>query len=303
MRVFVTGSTGFVGSAVVEELLARGHSVLALRSKKKVDPRAEELAVDLFDLDALTRGIAGCDAAIHLVGIIMQDRERGVTFSRMHVDAVSAVTRACELAGVRRYVHMSAIGVREDAPAEYHRTKARGEAIVRNSTLDWTIIRPSLIHGPRGEFVRMLANWARFKQPPFLFMPYFGAGLLGTDGAGKLQPVFVNDVARTFVDALQKPETMRQTYELGGPDIITWPELHAIASRAFVGRKRLTLPIPAWVGRTLTTVLPEKLLGTNRDQVEMSQEDNVADMTAHRRDFGWEPAPFEPTLRGYADQV
>jgi NADH dehydrogenase len=303
MRILVTGASGFVGSSVIDRLISAGHEAVALRSRRPVDPRATEVRADLFDVDSLAKAMAGCGGVIHLVGIISEDKSRGVTFERMHVDATRTVVEACAKANVRRLVHMSAICAREDAPAEYHRTKARAEAIVKGSSLDWTIIRPSLIHGPRGEFVQMLAAWARMKKAPFLFMPYFGRGVLGLGGAGKLQPVFVDDVARLFVDALTTPASIWQIYEIGGPDVMTWPELHAIASRAFVGRKRLTVPIPAWWARILTSVVPEKLLGTNRDQVEMSQEDNVADMTAFCRDFGFPLSGFEETLHGYAGRV
>ena len=136
----------------------------------------------LFDPKALDDGLAGCEAVIHLVGIIKEQPGRGMTFHRVHVEGTRAVVEAAKRNGVRRFVHMSALGSRPDADSDYHRTKYEAEQAVRGGGLEWTILRPSLIHGPRGEFMRMEARWARGKGPPFFFMPYFGAGLLGAAG-------------------------------------------------------------------------------------------------------------------------
>lgn len=160
-----------------------------------------------------------------------------------------------------------------------------------------------MIHGPRGEFMRMEANWAKKKAVPFVFMPYFGAGLLGTGGAGKLQPVFVEDVARAFVEALENPKAVNQTYDLAGPDVMTWPELHRAVSRAVVGRPRMTVPVPAWYAKAITHVVPRSMLPFNHDQVVMSQEENTAPIGKFVNDFGFTPQPFEATLNAYAREL
>jgi NADH dehydrogenase len=202
---------------------------------------------------------------------------------------------------------MSALGARPDAVSDYHKTKFRAEEYARASGLDWTIFRPSLIHGPRGEFMRMEAMWARRRAPfPVLFMPfmpYFGAGMLGFGGAGLLQPVYVNDVARAFVDALEQKKTIGEVYPIGGPDQLTWPELHRTVARAVVGRRRMVFPIPVWAGKLYAAIGIAPILGFNRDQVIMSQEDNTCDLTKFRDDFGWEPQPFDASLRTYASQL
>lgn len=309
-RVFVTGGSGFVGSAVIDELLRRDYAVNALVNRRPLqikDDRVRSIPGGLFNAKALAEGLSGCDAAIHLVGIITEKPSRGVTFERMHFDATRRVVDAAKAAGVRRYVHMSALGVRPDAVSDYHKTKFRAEEYVRASSLDWTIFRPSLIHGPGGEFMRMEAMWARKRMPPPLlftpFMPYFGAGMLGRGGAGKLQPVYVGDVARAFADALEKPETVGEVYLLGGPTTYTWPELHQAVAQAVVGHRRWVMPMPVWKAKLLAGAGLGPLLGFNRDQVIMSQEDNTADASKFVADFGWQPRPFEPTLNGYARQL
>ncbi len=305
-RVFLTGGSGFVGSAVLAELLARGHAINALVNRGTLRAAGDNVRVvkgDLFDAAALDAGMAGCDVVVHLVGIIMEKPAKGVTFQRVHVEGTRNVLDAAKRSGVRRHVHMSALGTRPGADSDYHRTKHEAEQAVRGSGLDWTIIRPSMIHGPRGEFTDMLAKWSRGKAAPFLFMPYFGAGPLGLGGAGMLQPVYVNDVARAFVDAIENPRAVGQTYDLGGSERLTWPDLHRAAAEIIAGKKRPVVAIPAWYARAISRVLPASLLPFNRDQVVMSQEDNTADLTKFTGDFGWEPKPFRATLKTYAHEL
>ena len=304
-RVFVTGASGFVGSAIIEELVGRGYDVSALVHRRKLaldDRRVRTIEGSLFDSRALEEGIRGCTAVIHVVGIIMEHQRKGITFERIHHQGTRSVVDATVRAGVKRYIHMSALGTRPDAVSEYHKTKYKAEQYVRASGLDWTIFRPSMIHGPRGELMQMEAAWARKRAPAPLFfmpiMPYFGG-----KNAGTLQPVYVGDVARAFVDAVEKPQTVGEVYLLGGADRVTWPELHQTVAEAVVGKKRLVASMPVPVAKTLAATGVSKLLGFNRDQVIMSQEDNTCDLTKFLDGFGWEPRPFAETVRTYAKQL
>jgi uncharacterized protein YbjT (DUF2867 family) len=282
-RIFLTGGTGFVGTAVVRELVGRGFGVNALVRGRAVDVGGDVTSFqgDLFDVNVLDAAIRGCVAVVHLVGIIAENPARGVTFGRIHVDGTKAVVDATKRAGVRRYVHMSALGTRANAVSEYHKTKWLAEEYVRGSGLDWTIIRPGMIHGPGGDFVRMEVAWARRRKAPWVAMPYFGKGLFGTKGAGMLQPVFVDDVARAFVDAIEKPQSIGKTCEIAGTERVTWPELHDAFARA----------------------VPAGLLPFNRAQVQMSQEDNTTDLGPFTADFGWTPRGLAETLRLYAERL
>ena len=305
-EVFVTGGSGFVGSAVIRELLARNDTIRALTHRGKVvagGERVRSIPADVFDSAALCRGMQGCDAVIHIIGIIMENPSRGMTFERVHFEGMKSVVDAAKAAGVKRYIHMSALGTRAGARSDYHKTKFKAEQYVRASGLDWTIFRPSLIHGPGGEFMRLEAAWARHQKPPFLFMPYFGRGILGMGGAGKLQPVFVNDVARAFVDAMKNPRTIGEVYPIGGSQVITWPQMHRIVAQAVTGRKRAVIALPAWYAKLVAAITPAALLPFNRDQVIMSQEDSTCDTTKFTDDFGWEPRAFEETLNSYAAQL
>lgn len=316
-RVMVTGATGFVGGWVVRELVRRGITAVCLsrsgdRLHRRFDGSARErievVEGTLSDRDALRRAADGCQAAIHLVGIILESPLTGQTFDRIHRRGTINVVEAVRNAGVRRYAHMSALGTRPDAVAEYHRTKYAAEQFVRESGLDWTIFRPSLIHGPDGEFMRLIKVFVCDLIPPVI--PYFG------DGENLLQPVSVKDVAYCFVESLFRPETVGQTYELGGPMSYSWKSLYRTCQRLMPCARRKPLvstPLPIakvlpWVVMPTLTALgvvsaKMRLLRFNRGQVTMSQEDNVCDPTLAERAFGITMRAFEDELYDYADQI
>ncbi len=300
--VALTGATGFVGSYVLTHLLQAGYAVRALsRSASKLPkhPRLTIVQGELSAPAALARLVENAQSVIHLVGIIAEVPRKGQTFERVHVQGTADLLAAALPAGVSRWVQMSALGARADAPARYFTTKWQAEEAVRASGLPATIFRPSIIHGPEGEFIQMVKGFWTSWLPPFV--PYFGAGPLGLGKRTRVQPIWVDDVARCFVGSLSAAATINKTYCLGGPDILTWPELYAAVKRHLPAAKpKPILAIPAWKAR-LIAGLP--LVPFNRDQVEMSQEDSLCDMTAAQADLGIQMAPFEPTLAQYASRI
>lgn len=309
LRVFVTGATGFVGRYVVRELVARGHRPVCLtRSEGKLldvfEPserdRIDTVRGTLFDGEAIALGASGAGAAIHLVGIIAERGDQ--TFDRVHRRGTEAVLEAVRNAGVKRYVHMSALGSRLAAPSAYHRSKWAAEEAVRRSGLEWTIFQPSLIHGPDGEFIRMLRSLACGFFPPV--MPYFGRG------RHRLQPVDVRDVAHCFVEALRRSETAEQTYELGGPRTYTWRELYSVA-RCLLPCARKWKPMvgqPVLIARLMaatimkTPFVPDKYR-FNKAQILMSQEDSICDQTRAERAIDISFRDFEQELAAYSSEI
>lgn len=258
MIVAVTGASGFVGGEILRELRAAG-------AKARTVGRGA----------ALREALAGADAVIHLVGII---HERGAnTFQAAHVEMTRAVLAAATAAGVRRYLHMSALGTRAGARSRYHQTKWGAEELVRQSGLAWTIFRPSLIYGVQDKAINALATAAR-RLPA---VPVLG------DGRSKIQPVAVEQVARCFVAALRCEAAVGQVYELCGPVALTWDELNDQLLAA-LGRRKPKLHLPMALARPVAAVLEQVLQEPpfTRDQLLMLAEDNTGDPEAARRDLG-----------------
>ncbi len=283
--VLVAGASGFVGRHVVARLAAGGYRVRAAARRSVSDPtlaNIEWISADALDPGSLIQAAAGCDAVIHLIGIIRPTPEQG--FEQAHVRATANMLHAAEKAGVRRYVQMSALGAAPQAASAYHRTKWGGEQLVRAGAPAWTIFRPSLIHGPGGEFTALLRAWSLGRAPPFLFMPFFGGGFFGQRAVTKIQPVYVGDVAEIFVRSLENDRTTGKTYAVGGPRAMSWPEMLSIASAIIRGRPRAALGIPFWVGRLLARLaLPG--LPFQIDQVIMAAQDNTCDVSPLLADF------------------
>jgi NADH dehydrogenase len=282
VKVLVTGGTGFIGTALVKALVRNGHQVVVFsRGFKDPQRSVEWVQGSVLDRDRLRGALAGCDAAIHLVGIISEIGDQ--TFERMHVEATRNVVDSLHWAGVRRLVHMSALGARPDAPARYHSSKAAAEALVRSSGLDWTIFRPSLVYGPGDAFVNLF-DWISKWSP---IVPVMGPG------TNLLQPVAVEFVAEAFATALNSTPSLGQTIDLCGPDRLSFRALiqRILAAR---GRTRWVLSIP-WPLARLQARMMEWLFPTllrkapplNRDQLLMLHEDNVGD-----------PAPALQLLEG-----
>lgn len=292
-RVFVTGATGFVGRAVVQALRAHGHTVRCLvRRGSERDLRGlgaiERVEGDVLVRPGLEEDMAGCQAVIHLVGIIREQPSRGVTFAQVHTQGTNNVLAAAAAAGVRRFLHMSALGARPNARSRYHRTKWAAEEAVRASGLRWTIFRPSIIYGRGDQFITMLAYFVR-RYP---MTPVIGSG------RQRLQPVPVEDVAEGFARGLVTGAAEKQTYEVGGPDTVTMIELLDVIGAA-VGRRRVRkLHMPLGLMRPLTRLL-HRLPGfpVTPDQLLMLEEDNAGDPTPVYTTFGLTPMPLATGIR------
>lgn len=287
MTVLVTGATGFVGREVLRQLRAAGHHVRILaRNPQRAAPAADVHVGNVLHPESLRCAADGCDAVIHLVGIISEIGEQ--TFENVHLGATQNVLAEAQRAGVKRWIHMSALGTRPNALSRYHLTKWAAEEAIRASGLDWTILRPSLIYGPQDHFVNLFAGMARWSP----VLPVMGSG------KSLLQPVSVEDVARSFVGALTEPSCIRQALDVCGPDRITFNQVLDVILAA-LGKRRLKLHIPLPIARIqavlLETVYPlvlRKAPPLNRDQLLMLQEDNVGDPSTVETLFGLKQAKF-----------
>jgi NADH dehydrogenase len=271
-RILVTGATGFVGRAVVAELLQRGYQVVALARRQESqasEPGLVRVAADVLG-EGWQRWAEGCQAIIHLVGIIRPRPKEGVTFQGAHVEATARVIQVCQKQGIGRLLHMSAVGANPQASTPYHRTKGEAEQLVMASGLAWTIFRPSVIFGPGDGFTTTLAGVIR----RFPVVPIFG------DGSYPLQPVAVEEVAEAFALSLDNPRAIGQVVELGGPEVLTYLQvLQRVAASLGKRRAFLRLPLP-WVRagvKVLSFLLPNPPI--TPDELAMLVAGSIADTT------------------------
>lgn len=273
-KVLVLGGTGFVGSHVCQKLaLLPLRITLPTRRTENAKhlqslPTVDVLQVDVHDEAALTRLVAGHDAVINLVAILHGNE---AAFNRAHVELPQKLARACQAAGVRRVVHVSALGAALDAPSMYQRSKARGEQILQAAALELTLLRPSVIFGAEDKFLKVFAKL----QQIFPIIPLAGADT-------RFQPVWVDDVAQAIVQCLQDPKTAGQVFDLCGPDVMTLRQLVEFSGKASGirhGEGRPVFGLPLALGRlqaALMSLAPGEPL-MSRDNLDSMAVDNITD--------------------------
>lgn len=280
----VIGGAGFVGRHLCQQLATRGYRVrVPTRDRERAKaltllPTVDVVVADVQDPAALAAIVKGCDAVINLVGVLHDARgKRG--FDAAHVQLARKVVAACRANKVRRLLHMSALAAATDAPSAYLRSKGEAEKIVRESGLDFTIFRPSVIFGPDDSFLNMFACLTRA-------LPVIA---LASPGA-RFQPVYVDDVAAAFVRALPDMKTFGQSYALCGPQRYTLRELVAYVGR-ITGRQRPILGLNralSYCQACAMEWLPVKLM--TRDNLRSMEIDSVSDSVFP---FGIKPQALE----------
>ena len=291
MRVFLTGATGFVGGHVLKRLLAEGHSVRALvrgpaMAKLPAGNRTELIRGDVVEGSGLDEGMQGCEAVIHLVGIISETGKN--TFDNVHHIGTRNLVEAAKQNGISRFVQMSALGVRADGVSKYQTSKWKGEETVRESGISYCILRPSLIFGPGSGFVTQMLGIMR-KAP--IVRPVPGGG------KPRFRPIHVEDVAACFVQALSNPMATNKTIELGGSDELSLDEvLQTIADAAGIRKLAIHIPMPLMfaVAMVAQTLLPHPPVTVG--QLRMMKEGSTCDIGPMIAAFGIQPVGFRAGL-------
>jgi len=294
--IFLTGGSGFVGGHVVHELRGRDLPVRCLvrnpRRGSKLAALGAELAKgDVTDPASLRRSVAGAETVVHLVAI-RQGRDE--QFRRVMVDGTRDLLAAAEEAGVRRFVHMSALGTSEETKdlVPYFRAKWEAEQLVRASGIPHVIFRPSFIFGPDGGILPTFVKLARLTP----VTPIVGSG------RQRIQPIWVDDVAAYFAEAATRDDVVDSLFELGGPDTVSWNEFWVELKRVR-GLRRPSIHIPVALMK-VNALITERLPGDiplTRDLLKMLEHgDNVVSNDDAVRTFGLPLLPLRDQLRRVA---
>ncbi len=285
-RVLITGGTGFVGSGIVKALSDAGLTLLVRSPRDMATPNhATVVQGDVTDPASLTGKLDGIETVIHLVGII--EEQGSATFDSIIRQGTENIVAEAKRAGVTHFIHMSALGAKNDPEYGYHTAKWKAEQAVKASGVPYTIFRPSVIFGPDDGFINTLAALVRAAP----VVPVVGSG------QSRFQPVSLRDVADSFARAVADPATtVGKTYELGGANAYTYEEMLDVIG-AEMGKKRPKVHIPVGLMKLVVRAsqpLPKKLRPpVTNEQLKMLALDNSTADSATERLIGRKPIALE----------
>lgn len=294
MLIFLSGGTGFIGSHSANRLIEAGHKVRLLSTKgpghaRNLPPgQAEFVNGNILDPESLKGKMGGCDVAINFVGIIIE--VGGATFERVHVHGLHNLLGEAKKAGIKRFIHISALGTSDKPVSEYFRTKWQGEQLIKSSGIPYVILRPSLVFGPEDKFFNMLK--------PMLSLPVIP---VAGDGKTKFQPIYVEDLAACLAQAVEKDEPLNGVWEIAGSQQFTFDEMLDLMALVLGKSKKPKLHIPMPI-MTVFARAAEKLFSkpfVTRDQLKMLSLDNTTSSNAVTDTFGIQPHRFDEALREY----
>lgn len=292
--LIVFGGTGFLGRRVVRRALqeswiprvvARHPRPLLFDDTQHVP---EQVVADIRDPEAVARAVRGADGVVNAVALYVQSRSE--RFDTTHVVGAGHVAQAAKRAGAR-LVHFSGIGVDRRSRSAYVRARALGEERVRDAYPESVILRPSALFGPGDALLSAMAPMIKWLP----VIPLFG------EGAGRVQPLHVDDAARAVFAALERDDAAGNTYELGGPDVFTYRELwQALARQSGRRRRFVSVSFKTWkMLAAAGSLLPSPPI--TRDQLELVRRDNVVGREKTFKDLGIEPGSLVHVVDGLKD--
>lgn len=292
--IVIAGASGFVGSHLVDYLVARGQQVKCLARSDGAGRALEAKGAQVFrgditDAASLNGLICHGDFIVHLVGIIEEKGES--TFQRVHVDGTRNLVSEAIRAGAAHFFYQSALGADRDSWSAYQRTKAEAEELVSRCGIPYTIFRPSLIVGPWDGFTLKILDL--LKLSPVIPIP--------GSGSAKFQPVYIADWLSCIGKVIDAPERYGATYEIGGPEHLTYRQIVETLAQAS-GLSRPSFPIPMGLMKFGASLL-EKMLPSppvTSDQLRLLEQDNITDLQAVERHFGFRPKTFGDAVREFA---
>lgn len=303
MRVALIGGTGFVGGYLVDALLEAGHEPALLvrpgsEGKVRRPDSCRITAGDVGDPGALRQVLLGAQAVIYNIGILRAFPGQGITFEALHHEGAARAMDLAREEGISRFLLMSANGVRKGG-TPYQHTKVLAEEHLAASGLDYTIFRPSVIFGePLGNMEIATQLYREMIRMPLPAVGFHNGLVPGKDPV-LMSPVHVRDVADAFVSSLDDETTFGKIFEIGGPEILSWPDMLRRIATA-VGKRKLVLPMPIAAMKLAASCLDWlPFFPVTRDQLEMLAQGNTASCDALERLIGREPRRFDADSLAY----
>lgn len=292
-EVLVTGGTGFLGRYVCRALIARGllpRLLVRVGSENRIPEdirRACRVTPgDVTNREFVENAAQSTKAIIHLAGIVREYPEKGITFGKVHVDATRHAVHAARAWGIPRFVYVSALGAAAGDSRRYFASKGEAEEVVRRSGLFWTVFRPGSIFGPGDRFVSELGKAVR--RAPFLPVP--------GDGKFLLQPVFVGDVVKGIVDCLDRPDTSGKTFDVSGPEQITYGELvDRVAAAADIRVRKIHVAVPT-IRQAVRVLSRFRTFPLSNDMLDVLMAGYAYDGTPYFSAFGIPPVSLSEYL-------
>lgn len=297
--ILVAGGTGFVGSGIVRELARRGKTVAVLtRDAQRARARFPGLDIefrqgDVCDPASLPPAVAGCQTIIGsqtFPNSPVEDPRRGRTFAEVDAAGTERLVAAAKEAGVKRYIYISAVGAAPDGRYHWFRAKWRAETAVRESGMTWVIFRPSWVFGPEDVALNRFLRMSRFLP----FVP-----MIGSPSRQRVQPVFIDDVARAVAEAVDNPAADNRLFEIGGPEVMSLADVLRTAL-AVSGRRRFLLSAPAPLMKAAAALLqhlPGRPLTPNA--IDFITMDAVAQPSDLEETLGIKLTPLRDALATY----
>jgi NADH dehydrogenase len=303
MKVSIIGGTGFVGSHILKRLSAEGHTTRVLvrpgsEHKLPVVSGCDAVSGDVGDEAAVRGCLDGTDAVVYLIGILREVPSQGITFDALQRRGAERTFDIARELGISRMLLMSANGI-DAAATPYQQTKLAAEEALKASGLDWTIFRPSVIFGDPDGRMELCSQLKSDLIDAPMPAPLFYEGLLPKDAGGfLLAPVHVEDVAEAFVRSLDRAESYGQTYELCGPEALSWKQILTTIAAA-VGKRKLMMPAPVMAIGSAAALLDRfSWFPVTRDQLKMLLAGNTCVDDGLGR-LGIAPRPFDQSALSY----
>lgn len=295
--IAMLGSSGFIGTYLTLNLTQMGNRLRLLYHTTNPDfvsPRGqiETFRGSINDEESLIRCFEGCDQVYHLVGIIVETGTK--TFQGTVAEGTARVVSAARKAGVKKIFYLSALGTSEAAESEYFKTKWVAEQHISNSGLNYTIFRPSIVYGVEDDFINKIARMCTWSP----VLPVIG------DGAYRLQPIYVEELSAVMALSSSETFTDGKTYEIGGPEQLTYNEILDIIKRV-LNKKRLTVHVPKALVYSAAAVL-ERIMRPaplTRDQIKMLAAGSTCDHTVVEKEFDIAFSRLESQLLKYLGKI